>query len=345
MTVHAVDPRSDPRWLRLVCAAGGSLFTSPPWIRALCDAYGFSPTARVLTGSGGVPRSGHSWIDVDDIRGRRRLSLPFCDRADPILARAEDWAEVSRDALNDDVPYTVRCLAGSAAAADPRLGVTSRAASHVTPLTAPLDEIRQRFRPQTRRNIATADRAGLEVVLTAEAAAVGEYHRLHVALRKNKYRLLAQPRCFFDAIWRAFAATDSIRTALALVDGRPVAAAIYLIWLDTIYYKFGASDPQHLRLRPNDALHWAVLQWAHARGLRSLDWGLSDLSQPGLVAYKRKWATVEGSIVSLRSAHGPAEPASHADRTLHDLTMLLTESSVDDELTARAGALLYRYFC
>src|SRR3712207_6883787 len=46
------------------------------------------------------------------------------------------------------------------------------------------------------------------------------------------FRSLAQPREFFERIWRVFAPTDDVRTALALVDGRPVAGAMYLVWQD-----------------------------------------------------------------------------------------------------------------
>jgi CelD/BcsL family acetyltransferase involved in cellulose biosynthesis len=64
---------------------------------------------------------------------------------------------------------------------------------------------------------------------------------------------------------------------------------------------FGASVGETLSLRPNDALAWAALRWVSERGLHMLDWGLSDVDQPGLVAYKRKWASEERRIVTLRS--------------------------------------------
>jgi lipid II:glycine glycyltransferase (peptidoglycan interpeptide bridge formation enzyme) len=201
------------------------------------------------------------------------------------------------------------------------------------------------FRPQTRRNIATAERAGVEVFLDAGTEAVREFHRLHVGLRKRKYRLLAQPLELFERIWKAFAPADGIRTALAVVDGRPVAGALYLVWQDTVYYKFGASQAEHLALRPNDALHWQLIQWAHGRGLRALDWGLSDLDQPGLVAYKRKWASTEGRIRTVNAGGPPLGRSAAVEQTLRVVTDLLTDPSVPDAVTERAGAALYRFFC
>jgi hypothetical protein len=102
---------------------------------------------------------------------------------------------------------------------------------------------------------------------------------------------------------------------------------------------------EHLRLRPNDALHWAVLQWAGAGGLRALDWGLSDLDQPGLCAYKRNWASTEGRIRTLHAGRTTSSLRPHVDKTLRVLTALLTAPPVPDAITARAGGVLYRFLC
>lgn len=343
--VQTVDPRSDPLWSVLASGPGGSLFTSPPWIGAVSDTYAFEPTARVALDSAGRPVAGLAWTDVHDLRGKRRLALPFGDRADPVVADAQEWAAVAGDALAGDLPFTLRCLDTSPAVADRRFSTTGQAAWHETPLNRTPDELFAAFRPQTRRNIATAERSGVQVLLSTEAEAVPEYHRLHVELRKKKYRLLAQPLDFFRRIWKAFAADDAVRTGLALVDGRPVAGAMYLVWGDTVYYKFGASSPEHLARRPNDALHWALIQWAVERGLRVLDWGLSDLDQPGLCAYKRKWASVEGRILTLNAGGPPSGRRSDVEDTLRQVTTLLTNPGVPDDVTASGGAALYRYFC
>ena len=50
-----MDPRTDALWAELASGDGGSLFTSPPWIGAVCDTYGFEPTARVAVDAAGRP--------------------------------------------------------------------------------------------------------------------------------------------------------------------------------------------------------------------------------------------------------------------------------------------------
>ena len=88
--VVTADPISDPRWHRLATGPGSGLFTSPPWIAAVCGTYGFTADARIAVDDAGAPVGGLTWVTVDDPRGRRLLSLPFSDRADPPVADDDD---------------------------------------------------------------------------------------------------------------------------------------------------------------------------------------------------------------------------------------------------------------
>jgi CelD/BcsL family acetyltransferase involved in cellulose biosynthesis len=343
-TVVAVDPRVDHRWNTLASSPEGSLFTSPPWIRSVCDTYAFTPQARIVTDAAGHPTDGFVWVPISDIRGDRLVSLPFSDRAEPILADQSTWSSLVNDALRADGPLRIRCLEQVAPLADSRLERIGEAAWHGTPLGAPVQDLYRSLGSTARRNIATAERNGVKVDAVAGLDAVRAYHRMHVSLRKHKYRLLAQPFELFERIWQEFSRDDGIVTLIARVDGEPIAGAIYLAWHDVLYYKFGASLAGTLPLRPNDALFWTALNWASERGFRLLDWGLSDLDQPGLVAYKRKWASDEQRIVTLRSTIADTDSRRDPGPILGELTRLLTEDDVPDHITERAGSLLYRYF-
>jgi CelD/BcsL family acetyltransferase involved in cellulose biosynthesis len=349
LSVVATDPVTDPRWHEL--AAGASLFTSPPWIAAVCGTYGFTPQARIAVDPVGAPIGGLAWVDVDDARGPRRVGLPFSDRADPPVGDLGTWEAVSAPVTTGEPAFTLRCLDDSPAVSDPRLRTVGEAAWHGTPLVGDgldgdIEELRRRISGTSRRNLATAARAGVEVVVRDDLDAVRTMHRLHVRLRKRKYRLLAQPAELFERIWAEFAPAGSCVTLLARWQGRTVAAALFLEWAGVLYYKFGASAPEHLGVRPNDTIYWAAIDRGVERGLRLVDWGLSDRDQPGLVAFKRKWASVERSLVTLRAGEPAAGPAQRGfGRALGELTGLLTDESVPDEITERAGAVLYRYFC
>lgn len=342
--IHVVDPRYDGRWEQLTRSTTGSIFTSSPWIRAVCDTYGFEPRALVATDVAGEPFAGFAEVEICDIRGVRISSLPFSDRADPVLRSPKAWISLAAGRMWSDAPFTLRCLDGTPPAVDPMFRTEHRAAWHGTSLTGTPADLFGRLHPGARRNVRAAGRNGVEISVSDGVEAVREFHALHLDLRKRKYRLLAQPVEFFERIWTEFHREDGIVTMLALIDGQPVAGALFLVWQDVAYYKFGASLASHLAARPNDALFWTAMQWANSRGLSSIDWGLSELGQPGLVAYKRKWASVERQILTLRSGSPLPDEGADVTRLLADLTRLLTQDDVPSRVTAEAGALLYRYF-
>ena len=167
-------------------------------------------------------------------------------------------------------------------------------------------------------------------------------------LRKRKYRLLAQPLEFFERIWTGFAAGDGCVTLLARAGGRAIAGrAVRGVGGTRLYYKFGASAGELLPLRPNDAIYWAAIRQAAERGLRTCSTGAcATATSPAWSSFKRKWASIERSLVTLRSGEVAATPAQRAlGAELGELTRLLTDDAVPDETTERAGAVLYHYFC
>jgi CelD/BcsL family acetyltransferase involved in cellulose biosynthesis len=343
--VVAVDPRADPRWALLAAGPAGSLFASPPWISVLCEEYGFVPTARVLVDESGEPSAGFTWIRISDLRGERISSLPFSERVEPFVQDRETWSRLASDVLKSGVPFTMRCFEDSPVASHEGLDRIGEAAWHGTPLDAPLEEISAGFSPKARQMLRASERRGVRTRVCTDLAAVREFHRLHVGLRKQKYGLLAQSVTFFERLWEAFASENGVLTVLAEDDGVPVAGAMYFVWNDTLYYKFGASRPEHLRLRPNEAIAWAAMRWAKEHGIRLLDWGLSDLDQPGLLSFKRKWGGLERTIVTLRHSGAAVRSSEEFQDLLGELTELFTDDAVPSDVAARAGASLYRYFC
>ncbi len=342
-TGHPVelDPRDDHRWARWIGTGRGSLFSSPPWLRAVCRTYGFTAQARLVTGPGPVG-GGVPWVPVDDVRGPRRVTLPFSDRADPL---PEDPAALARLLADrpEDLPWTLRALEPTPLDTLPGATVTGRAAWHATTVDLDADGMHRRLHPQVRRNSRVAARRGVRVRRGTSITDLYVLHALHVERRRERYRMLAPPVELFEELAAEFDPQETMSVLLAEADGHVVAGALFLEWDGVLYYKFGASRAAALSLRPNDALFLAGLHHALDRGLRALDWGVSDLDQPGLVAYKRKWADVERRVVGVRL--GPPPASRGVEALLGTVTSLLTDPTVPEELTARAGRELYRYFC
>jgi len=344
--VATVDPLNDPSWRALVSGDRGSVFASPPWLAAIADTYGFYVTGHVVPDDRGELRAGLAFVHVDDFLGPRRLSVPFCDYIDPVVDDDATWHELVDPLLAKDLPLQLRVLHAEAPRRDPRFVAASELAWHVTTLERDEDALFRTIAPRARQNIRAAGRHGVTARFGSELDDVRAFHELHRRTRKHKHRLLAQPVSFFENVWKRFAPDDAIVVGLAEHEGDVIAGSFYLRWGDTWYYKFSASIFERSVVRPNELLAWESLRLARERGCTSYDWGVSDLDQPGLVAYKRKFATAEGRVTVLR--HVPAgytnPVAAEVMPVFGELTSLLTRDDVPDDVTQRAGELLYRYF-
>lgn len=346
VSVACIDPVTDPRWLALVEARGGGLFHSPPWLRVLSDAYGFAVRAYLATGPAGEPRGGLAFCEILDALGPRLASLPFSDSCDPLLDSPGTWRALFARLLTHGVPLYLRCLDDRIAAADDRLGTAKRARWHTLSLEATPEALWDRLAEPTQRAIRRAERAGVVVRPLEGHQGLRGFIQLHVALRKQKYRLLAQPAVFFEAIARRFGDGGGWLPLGAYLDDRLIAATLYLRWGDTLYYKFNASAQDALQARPNSLLAWAGISLGRRLGCRVFDLGPSDDDQPGLIRFKRDLGAQEKELRFLRYTPPgwQGERGAEVGRLLGQLTRLLTAPDVPDEVTERAGTLLYRLF-
>lgn len=350
--VRYIDPLTDPTWAKL---HGGqsTLFSSNAWLRAVAQTYDLKPVAAVGVDDDGNPAGGIAYCTIDDGLGQRVVSFPFSDFQDPV-GEPGAAAEAINSVAQGDLPVRFKIPAGSlpsdsVPAVDTDRFPTQRRdlLHHIIDVTDEDAETQfASLNSQVRQNIRKGRRAGIEVEMRSDLAAVRQFFDLHVGVRTRKYRLLPQPYRFFEAIYESFSDQDHIRVALAKLDGKVVAGIVYIECGDTLYYKFNASDAGELKVRPNELLIWAGIEHCIERGLHGIDLGVSDTDQPGLVRYKRKFAHQEQEVVTLdRPAAGePDARIAELRASFGQLTQLLTDERVPADISEQAGAVLYRYF-
>jgi CelD/BcsL family acetyltransferase involved in cellulose biosynthesis len=321
-----------------------SLFGSPLWLKALVSAYGFTINASIV-GNEATPGGAILFSEIEDIRGRRAVSLPFSDYLDPLAETPADWRALVEPILALNAPLRIRCLHSTLPLSDGRFTNRASALWHAVDLRPDEDALWQGLKDSAPQNIRRAERNGVTITEGRTIDDLRTFYELHFHVRKSKYRLFTQPFSFFEALHAAFAPEDRIITLLARLDGQAVAGILFLIHGDTPYYKFNASAD--LRFRPNDLLIWTGMRLGRSLGLSRLDFGLSDIAQPGLVRFKQKFASLERPIHELRWA--PAgfhdERGAEAGALLGKLTEKLTAPEVPDAVTRSVGDQVYRLFC
>jgi CelD/BcsL family acetyltransferase involved in cellulose biosynthesis len=338
----------DPRYTAFAERhAFAGVFTSSPWLRALEIAYGFSIEIAALCRAGAI-EAAIPYCRLDDLRGPRIVAPPFSDYGDPLVESPIDLSLLLEHLAAFGCGLRLRTLRNPLPAQHATLQTTGEAFWHGIDLDRPLDVIWAGLDASARQNCRKAERSGVTVRIGCSEADLELFHRMHGHVRKTKYRMLAQPVGLFTAIQSTFTvppgSSDDIAVVIAEVDGEPIAGIMLILWQGTAYYKFNASFDT--RLRPNDLLAWHAIRYAKDQGCRAFDFGISDTDQPGLVRYKRKFATEEKLMrqLMLPSPRATAPHEQLAGQTLGRLTELLTRPEVPDAVTREAGDALYRYF-
>jgi len=346
MEVVNINPTQDPIWHQLVTQQASTVFHSPEWMRVLQETYQFDIGAYLLLDDTGEPCAGLPFCAIDDMMDPRIASLPFSDFCDPLVANQDEWRCLVDRLLRRGQRISLRCLHNQVPLADPRFALTGRAKWHCVDLQRNEDDIWQGLHGSARRAIKKAQRSGVTVRVAQHEDDLRAFFELHLRVRKYKYRLLAQPYRFFENIWNGFIVPGKGALILSVFDDEVIGGVLFLEWQDTLYYKFNASNPDAIALRPNDLVVWAGIRYGQRRGFNFLDFGLSDWDQEGLLQYKRKFATKEKTISLLRYTPDGAPSAKEKQlrQLLPQLTDLFVDESVPDSITERAGDSLYQLF-
>jgi CelD/BcsL family acetyltransferase involved in cellulose biosynthesis len=329
----------DPRWVELVDLHPDALaFHRPGWSHVLAESYGYRPFVLALEAPDGSLAAGAPVAEVRGPLGRRRwISLPFADLCPPLVREEEGPAFA--EALD-----RARAAAGirqlEVRAALPGTPPREEAVIHMLALQPDADAIFAGFhKSQVQRNVRRAEREGVTVRRgESEADLDRVFYALHVQTRR-RLGVPVQPRRFFSLLWRYLLEPGHGHVLVAEAAGRPVAAAVFLSGGRTLTYKYGASDSEFWRLRPNHALFWTAIRAACADGYERFDFGRTDFEDTGLREFKSGWGGVEEPLeyttLGAPSAAGHKEGAGTVARGV------LRHSPA--WVCRAAGELLYRY--
>ena len=112
------------------------------------------------------------------------------------------------------------------------------------------------------------------------------------------------PRALFQAVLGEFGDAADILTILSA--GQPVASVLSLYFNGTVYPYWGGGTHAARGLRANDAMYFALMSHARARGCKHFDFGRSKTGT-GAAAFKKNWGFEPQPLVyHRRTAAGEA---------------------------------------
>lgn len=287
----------DPRWLAFVSASSSATpFHHPAWARLLSECYGFRAFSLTMQDGDEVTAGLPVMVVKRPLGVRRWVSLPFTDHCAPLGAE-ENGEHFITAATRQAERAGIRQIEVRASLQGSGIHSRSEGVIHTLSLSPDPQDVRRSFhKSQVIRGINRAEKAPITLRRATSTADVTEaYYGLHVRTRR-KQGVPVQPRRFFELLWTHMLSRGLGFVLLAYSGRTPIAGAVFLAWNGTVIYKFGASNPDYLHLRPNHLIFWDAIRWSCENGFHTFNFGRSDLTNQGLRDFKSGWGAREEDL-------------------------------------------------
>ena len=347
MAVYRFNPLADARWPELLQRhSRASIFHTPGWLEALRRTYGYEPVVYTTCAPGQDLSNGILFCQIKSrLTGRRLVSVPFSDYCQPLCDRDQDLEEIlqelERSLAKENWKYLeLRPVAVAA-------GIMASAWSfrkshefllHRLDLTQELDQIFSRFHDSNvKRKIRRAEREKVTYQEGTSAAHLSAFYQLFL-LTRRKHQIPPQPMHWFSNLIACLG--DAIKIRLAVHQETPIAAIVTVSYRKTYYYKYGASNQAFGNLGGNPLLFWHTIQEAKQQGACLLDFGRSDLDNPGLIEFKDRWGASRSQLAYYRY------PLPGDSATAEGWKMKMAKrvfNRLPDRMLVYAGNVLYRH--
>jgi len=172
--------------------------------------------------------------------------------------------------------------------------VTGRLNEYVVTLENGTDWLWKHISHNKRRNIKKAMKENVDVI---ESRRIEDlltfYSMLEAAERRGGF--LSYPLSWFKAVWNIYD-PDLSKVFLAFWNGKAVSGVFTVLHSKTVFALAAGSFKEGWKVRPNDILHWKVMEWACENGYTRYHMGLVRDPPPtkgmkawGVWRWKREW--------------------------------------------------------
>lgn len=344
MELYSLDPLVDSRWEDLVAShPQASAFHQPGWLKSLAQTYGYRTIALTSSRPGEQLSDGFVFCEVRSwITGSRLVSLPFTDHTELLLNERSDllqFVDWIRKACHEHGwrYIELRPLSEGLFAAQ-RLINSQSFWIHSLDLTLPVEQLFRRLhRSCLQRRIRHAERQQLSYVKSSSDELLDDFYDL-LMMTRRRYRLLPQPRIWFRNLMNCMGENAEIR--MVRKDQKALAAVLTLRHGGTVVYKYGCSDDAFHHLGGMPLLFWRLIEESKAAGADVIDFGRTDMDNPGLIRFKDRFGTTRRQLNYLRYTERESERATAHPELLGARALC---SALPDALSATAGHLVYRH--
>ena len=310
INISIIDPITDIRWLEFISAHHKSnIFHHPNWCSVLKNQYNFNIFIVACVGANDEIIAGIPFCEIKSIFGKSNwISLPFSDHCQPLFMYVDSISEIEIylvESFNEGRINSIE-IRGEFPTSNSFLK-KENFLIHTTALNNNLEYLFSTFKKtQIQQPIKKAERDGVSYVISTNIMQLEEFYTLHLKTRK-KLGVPIQPKGFFKEIYNNLIQPGFGFTVITYMASKPIGAGLFLGFKNVLTYKYSASDPQKLNLRPNHLMLLAAFQEGVKRGFKYFDFGRTEIANEGLRKYKSGWGSIEEPLYYSYYPHLPAE--------------------------------------
>jgi CelD/BcsL family acetyltransferase involved in cellulose biosynthesis len=322
------------------------VFHTPAWLDALRHTYGYEPFVLTTSVPGRELTNGLVFCRINShLTGRRLVSLPFSDHCQPLVDSPADLQELVSFSLSkaetrkrEYVELRPRTPLDQQLERSTGLTPSASFCYHVLDLRANLDDLYRNFHKScVQRKIQRADREALGFEEGRSESLLRKFYRL-LLLTRRRHQLPPQPVEWFRNLIDCFGEKLVIRVAFKGKDA--IATILTLSHKNSVVYKYGCSDARFHNLGGMPFLFWQTIQQGKKKGAEELDFGRSELDNPGLIAFKDHWGGAKSTLTYYRYPRNSRKEGSQGWRVG---IVRKAISRLPDVCLETAGSLLYKH--
>ena len=172
--------------------------------------------------------------------------------------------------------------------------ITEKLNEYVVNLDKDVEQLWSSISHNKRRNIKKAMKEGVEVFQSRNLKDLLTFYSMLVAAEKRG-GFSSYPLSWFKAVWKIYKPELS-KVFLTRWNGKEVSGVFTVIHGKTVYALAAGSFSEGWKVRPNDIMHWKVMEWACKNGFVRYHMGLVSDPPPskesnswGVWRWKREW--------------------------------------------------------
>lgn len=133
----------------------------------------------------------------------------------------------------------------------------------------PIEDVLGGMSAKTRYNIRLSGRKGI-TVREGDGRDLDNYYRIYLQTAERQ-GFQPSSRSYFRRLWEVLEPGRHIRMTFAELEGETLSAQLAVAFGDSVVNKMSVWSGREGPRRPNDALQWATIEWAHGAGFALYD--------------------------------------------------------------------------